>query len=139
MFPKRSGLSALFGSLELRALEALWRRAADVSVRELMDDFPAAAYTTVMTTVDRLHRKGVLAREKAGRAFVYRPRYSREQLESGVAVSALESLLHAGGAEPVLSHFVDEVSRHDERLLDELERLVREKRAERQRDGGGGR
>ena len=115
-------------------MEALWRREAPASVRDLVDEFDGAAYTTLMTTLDRLHRKGMLAREKAGRAFVYRPRYSRERLESGVAASALESLLRAGSAEPVLSHFVDEVSRHDERLLDELERLVREKRASRRRD-----
>ena len=131
----KSGLSSLFGALELRVLEALWRRDRDVSVRELLEEFPGAAYTTLMTTVDRLHRKGVLAREKAGRAFVYHARYTREQLESGVAASALESLLRAGSTEPILSYFVDEVSRQDERLLDELERLVREKRAQLQRGG----
>jgi predicted transcriptional regulator len=139
VFHKRPGLASVFGTLELRVLDALWRRGPDVSVRELLGEFPGAAYTTLMTTVDRLHRKGVLAREKAGRAFVYRPIYSREQLESGVAARALGSLLRAGSAEPVLSHFVDEVSRQDERLLDELERLVREKRAALRRDGEPGR
>ena len=124
----------MFGALELRVMEALWRREGPASVRDLVDQFDGTAYTTLMTTLDRLHRKGVLEREKAGRAFLYRPRHTREQLESGMAASAIESLLRAGGAEPVLSHFVDEVSRHDERLLDELERLVREKRALRRRD-----
>ena len=81
-----------------------------------------------MTTLDRLHRKGVLDREKAGRAFVYRPRYTRDELESGVAARALGSLLGDAAAQPVLSFFVDEVSRRDERLLDELERLVQLKR-----------
>ena len=49
-------------------------------------------------------------------------------METGLVAHALEPLLRGGGAQPILSCFVDEVSRHDERLLDELERLVREKR-----------
>jgi len=129
---KAAGLASMFGALELRILDAIWRRETDVSVRDLVADFPSAAYTTLMTTMDRLHRKGVLERKKQGRAFVYHARYTRAELESGVAASALESLLEGGAAEPVLSFFVDEVTRHDERLLDELERLVLEKRRARQ-------
>jgi predicted transcriptional regulator len=131
---KGAGLDVAFGALELRVLEALWRRDAAVSVRELVADFPGAAYTTLMTTLDRLYRKGVLDRTKTGRAFLYEPRYTREQLESAFAARTFESLLRGGSAEPILSYFVDEVSRHDDRLLDELERLIREKR--RGRDGG---
>jgi predicted transcriptional regulator len=130
---KPAGLGGVFGALELRVLDAVWARQTPVTVRDLVDEFDGAAYTTVMTTLDRLHRKGVLDREKAGRAFLYRARYSREALQSGLAARALESLLERGTAEPVLSHFVDEVSRRDARLLDELERLVQEKRKEQQR------
>jgi predicted transcriptional regulator len=130
---KPAGLDGVFGALEMRVMEALWRRAAPVSVRDLISDFDGTAYTTLMTTLDRLHRKGVLHREKVGRAFVYEPRYSREAMESGVAVRALESLIERSSAEPVLSYFVDEVSRRDARLLDELERLVQAKRRERER------
>jgi len=72
------GLASVFGALELRVLEALWRRGEDASVRDLMPEFPQAAYTTLMTTLDRLHRKGVLERRKDGRAFLYRPVSSRE-------------------------------------------------------------
>lgn len=123
----RPGLASVFGALELRILEALWRRAEAASVRDLQTDFPSAAYTTLMTTLDRLHRKGVLDRLKEGRAFLYRPRYSRGELESGAAAHALGTLL-GGEPQPILSFFVDEVSRHDERLLDELARLIDEKR-----------
>ena len=61
MFPRRkpSGLASVFGALELRVLEALWRR-GEGTVRDLRADFPAAAYTTLMTTMERLHKKGVL-------------------------------------------------------------------------------
>ena len=53
---------------------------------------------------------------------------SREELESGLVTRALQPLLQGASAEPILSFFVEEVSRQVERLLDELERLVREKR-----------
>jgi predicted transcriptional regulator len=81
-----------------------------------------------MTTMERLHKKGVLDREKSGRAFIYRPINTRAELESGLITRAIQPLLSSESARPVLSCFVDEVSRHDERLLDELERLVQEKR-----------
>ena len=131
---KPSGLAALFGALELRVLEAMWEGHAEVSVRDLQAQFPAAAYTTLMTTMDRLHRKGVLSRRKVGRAFVYRPSSSRQDLESGLVTRALQPLLRGDGAQPILSFFVEEVSRQDDGLFDELERLVREKR--RKQEGG---
>jgi predicted transcriptional regulator len=132
--PKPSGLASLFGALELRVLDAVWRRGGEVAVRDLQAEFPASAYTTLMTTMDRLHRKGVLERRKVGRAFIYQAVNSREEMESGLMARALKPLLEGANAEPILSFFVEEVSRQDDRLLDELERLVREKR--RKLDGG---
>ena len=124
---KSPGLASVFGALELRVLEALWRRGTG-TVRDLCDDFPTAAYTTLMTTMERLHKKGVLHRQKSDRAFVYQPVSTRVELESGLITRAIQPLLSSDSARPVLSCFVDEVSRQDERLLDELERLVQQKR-----------
>ena len=123
-------LARFFGALEVRVLEALWQRAAPQSVRALQPAFPGIAYTTLMTTLDRLHRKGVLDRDKAGRAFVYRPRYSRAALLSGLAGEALEAVfgVRAAGLAPILSFFVDAVSREDQESLAALERLVRDRR-----------
>jgi predicted transcriptional regulator len=126
--PKPSGLASIFGALELRVLDALWRRGGELAVRDIQPDFPGSAYTTLMTTMDRLHRKGVLERRKVGRAFAYRPLTSRRELESSLVTRALQPLLAGEGAQPILSFFVEQVSRQDDRLLDELERLVREKR-----------
>ncbi len=131
--PRPSGLPGMFGTLELRVLEALWQRSSGASVRDLQPEFPSAAYTTLMTTMERLHRKGVLDREKTGRAFVYRPRYSREELETGAAARTVGSLLGQGHDQPILSCLVDAVGDHDARLLDDLERLVRAKRREQER------
>jgi predicted transcriptional regulator len=125
--------STVLGPLERRVLDALWQRAAPATVRDLQPAFPEIAYTTLMTTLDRLHRKQVLARTKAGRAFVYEPLESRAAFDSQRATHALLAAVSRGGpsARPVLSCFVDALGNHDEALLTELERLVRARRAER--------
>ncbi len=129
-----TSLDAAFGPLELRVLQALWKHAGPATVRDLHPDFPTIAYTTLMTTLDRLHRKGVLDREKSGRAFAYWPRCSRDELRSELAPATLADLLQTGetSLRPIISMFVDAVSARDAALLDELEALVREKR-----DGSG--
>lgn len=134
-------LGTWFGKLELRVLDALWRKAEPSSVRDVQADLPRAAYTTIMTTLDRLHRKGVLDRVKSGRAFLYSPRFSREQLQAGLAEDALQSLLGPDAArwKPVLSMLVDAVTRQDRDVLDELERLAAERRREQAPGPTGGR
>lgn len=88
------------------------------------------AYTTVMTTLDRLYKKGLLERRKDGRAFVYSVKYSLEEMERSVAADVVDRLFDTSSStvEPVLACIVDSVSERDVQLLDELERLVREKR-----------
>jgi predicted transcriptional regulator len=128
----RGDLGSVFGPLEVRVLEALWRRRSS-SVRDLQADFPDTAYTTLMTTLDRLHRKGVLDRVKEGRAFVYEPRFTPDELQSGLVEQVLDLLVGRDrrSMQPVLSCFVETVGARAAALLDELERLVREKRQER--------
>jgi predicted transcriptional regulator len=112
-------------------MDELWRRPEGACVRDVQAAFAGTlAYTTLMTTLDRLHRKGVLDRRKAGRAYVYTPRWSREELERGLASDLIGSLLAGGAqaAQPVLSCIVDAVGERDRLLLDELDRLVKEKR-----------
>src|SRR5512143_1103616 len=108
----RGELGTFFGGLEVRVLEALWGRRSPASVRDLQGDFPRTAYTTLMTTLDRLHRKGVLERTKSGRAFLYHPRCTREELRRDLAENALGVILGPGvSAHPLLSFFLDAVSR----------------------------
>ena len=130
----RDELDGWFGKLERRVLGALWRRGPS-AVRDLQDAFPETAYTTLMTTLDRLHRKGVLDRAKDGRAFVYTPRFTRDDLRAGLAERALHTLLgdDAARVRPLLSFLVDAVTRGDREALDELEQLVRQKRNHRER------
>lgn len=128
--------ATLLGPLERKVLDALWARDAAATVRDLQPTFPAVAYTTLMTTMDRLYRKGILERAKAGRAFVYRPHQTRAAFDSHRATHALLAAVERGGApEPVLSCFIDALGSHDEQLLDQLEALVRARRADREPRG----
>jgi len=91
----------------------------------------------VMTTMDRLFKKGLLIRRKIGRAFVYSAAVSRNELEGAVASELVQSLLRRDREPlPILSSLVDAVSERDRALLDELERLVRQKRRQIEREGG---
>ncbi len=108
----------------------MWKR-GDATVREILNDCnPALAYTTVMTTLDRLHKKGVLARGPEGRAYRYWPRQTAEDFQRAAAQNAIRELLEAGAATASLSHLVEAVSEHDRQLLDELQRLIERKRQE---------
>ena len=124
--------AARLGPLEWRVLETLWTRSASASVRDLQPEFNEIAYTTLMTTMDRLFRKGVLDRTKQGRAFLYAPRLTRHEFESARATDALRVALDGNSADlsPLLSFFVQAVGDRDRELLDELEALVRARRAE---------
>jgi predicted transcriptional regulator len=125
-----SDLQPFFGALEIRVLEALWAQDEAQSVRDLHPHFAGIAYTTLMTTLDRLHRKGVLSREKSGRAFLYRTRCSRADLVAELAGVALGAAFGARADElrPILSFFVETVSRQDRESLAALEQLVAERR-----------
>jgi predicted transcriptional regulator len=118
------------GDLERRSMEQV-RLQGEVNVACVRSGLNEHyAYTTVMTTLDRLYKKGLLSRRKEGRAFYYSAKYSREEMERGVAQDVIDSLFDnsIGRAEPVLACIVDSVSERDRQLLDDLERLIKEKR-----------
>jgi predicted transcriptional regulator len=127
---ERDPLESSLGHLEREVMDIVWRNDR-VSVRDVRAQLArAVAYTTVMTTLDRLFKKGLLDRVREGRAFVYRAAHTRQDVEAAVASGLLRGLLEsgAGGARPVLSNLVDVISDRDSALLDELEELVRQKR-----------
>jgi BlaI family penicillinase repressor len=125
------GSSRPLGPLEQRMLDELWARGS-ATVRELVEeDCEGLAYTTVMTTLDRLFKKGLLTRAEEGRAFRYAPRFSREELHREAAGHALRALLDASPASSLpLSFLVEILSERDEQLLDDLRKLVDRKRRE---------
>jgi predicted transcriptional regulator len=131
--PGARGAAHVLGELETAVMEILWRepRLSVSQVEEQLRRRREIAHTTVLTTLDRMYRKGYLTREKQGKAFIYSPRYSREEFEHGLAQEVLGALL-GQFTEPAISTFVDLVA-SDEGALDQLEALIREKRRERMR------
>ncbi len=120
------------GKLERQVLDQTWSR-HETSVRDVYLAFDETiAYTTLMTTLDRLYKKRLLDRRKDGRAFVYSPAVSREEFEHGIREDVIDGLLGDGaeGVRPVLACIVETVSENDRELLDELERLIKEKKRE---------
>jgi predicted transcriptional regulator len=121
--------SSQLGPLEERMLEALWKR-GDGTVREMVDDgCQDLAYTTVMTTLDRLFKKSLLSRQPEGRAFRYKPRFTREELHREVAGEAFRQLLDACPSSSLpLSYLVEVLTERDGQLLDDLRKVVEAKR-----------
>ena len=89
-------------------MERLWRWDRPAPVREVLEDMQQdrqIAYTTVMTVLDNLHRKGMVMREKNGRAYVYRPTRSRESHTAELMEQVLARTSNRGGA---LLRFVED-------------------------------
>ena len=120
---------AQLGHLEAAVMDRLWSRDEPLSVREVLEDLRAErplAYTTVMTVLDNLHRKGIVIRQKSGRAYVYRPSRSRETHTADLMEQALSSSSDRGGA---LLRFVEKMSTEEaedlRRALDQREIVQR--------------
>jgi predicted transcriptional regulator len=95
-----------FGELEAVVMHLVWGHDGPVTVRTLFDELSQArpiAYTTVMSTMDNLHRKGWLARERDGKAYRYTAVASREEYSAQLM---REAMAEAGDDEAVLAHFV---------------------------------
>jgi len=122
------------GSLESKLMERLWSM-GEISVRDLHVEFaPRLAYTTVMTTLDRLYKKGLLTRRKEGKAYMYVPAFDQKQYQERLAQHWIGmALTHSSHSQAVLSSFVDAVSESDQQMLDRLDHLVKAKQRARRR------
>jgi predicted transcriptional regulator len=128
----RTGRQLLLGPLEFQVMEVLWT-VGECSVRDVVERLERKpAYTTVMTTLDRLFKKGLLVRQKSERAFLYTTRLSHLDWERQRAGDLVAGLL--AGSQPsrelLLSSLIDAVGLHDVTLLEQLEEKIRSKRKE---------
>lgn len=133
--PGRERISAgsmHMGPLEIDVMEVIWRLGTG-NVRDVVELLERKlAYTTVMTTLDRLYKKGLLSREMNERAFTYSAKVTREEWDRRRAGEMMAGFL-AGPEEShhlLLSCLVDAVGTHDAMLLDELEKKIQSKRQE---------
>ncbi len=120
------------GPLEITVMEILWTR-GESNVRDVVDRLGRPlAYTTVMTTLDRLFKKGLLQRRKFDRAFLYLPALNRTEWERKRAGDFVADFLSSDepSRDLLVSCLVEAVGRHDEALLDELEKKIKLRRKE---------
>jgi predicted transcriptional regulator len=118
-----------FGELEAVVMDRIWDRDGTSTVREIFDELAVEreiAYTTVMSTMDNLHTKGWLARERDGKAYQYWPTLTREQHSAQLMRDALDG---GGRSDLVLTHFLEQISPEESaRLREALQRLARRAR-----------
>ena len=118
------------GELEAVIMDRLWEWGRPALVREMVDDLHderPLAYTTVMTVMENLHRKGWLRRERDGRAWRYEPTGSRSAYTAALMNDALAT---SPDRRTALAHFALQMSPHDAALLREaLEQALGEPKA----------
>jgi len=101
-------VAARLGGLERKVMEVLWTDlGVPVSVRQIEEQVPGYAYTTLLTVLTRLHRKGLVRRTKDGRAFLYAATTSREEYTAELMREALEAVTDRSA---VLARFAQSVS-----------------------------
>lgn len=101
-------------------MDRVWRRDDGVTVREVFEELADArriAYTTVLSTLDNLHRKGWVRRERDGKAYRYWPTMTREERSANLMRAAFDD---GGNVETVLAFFVDQMSADESAKLQEL-------------------
>ena len=128
--PKPS--STILGPLEFSVIEVLWKH-GEKNVRDVTSLLTRPlAYTTVMTTLDRLYKKGLLNRKKVDRAFFYRARFTQEEIDRQRAQEFMAPFLENGGEmrSVLVSCLIDSASQNDDAILVELERRIQLKREE---------
>ncbi|GAA2559202.1 BlaI/MecI/CopY family transcriptional regulator [Mycolicibacterium diernhoferi] len=99
-----------FGDLEATVMDRVWGREDGVTVREVFEELCDArqiAYTTVLSTLDNLHRKGWVRREREGKAYRYWATMTREQRSANLMRAAFQT---GGRPEAVLAFFVEQMS-----------------------------
>lgn len=131
--PEHEGLKASLFDLEADVMEIVWSEAWQAfsvgDVHQRLEKERDIAYTTVMTTVSRLHDKGLLGRERDGKRYLYHPLMDKDEFLRSMAREVLGSLFDAGleGAEALL---VERVVTADGEDLDRLEALISARRKE---------
>jgi predicted transcriptional regulator len=106
-----------FGELEAAVMDRMWSASEPRSVRDIMEDLQherQIAYTTVMTVMERLFRKGLLTRVEENRAYQYSPAQSRADYTAGLMA---ETLANSTDKAATLVHFAERVTAREAKQL----------------------
>jgi predicted transcriptional regulator len=127
----KTGIELRLHELEAAIMDVVWsRRLRTFGVRDVvavLEKRRTIAYTTVMTTVTRLHAKGLLSRVRDGKRYLYSPKLTREEFLRSTAREVLDG---AVGGQQAMVMLVEKVSEASAAELDQLEALIRRRREE---------
>jgi BlaI family penicillinase repressor len=120
------------GDLEADVMGVVWERgrASVQDVKDALEPGRKLAYTTVMTVMSRLAEKGMLERQKEGRAYWYTPAASREKV-AGSLLRSMVNQLYNGATGRAVAHLLNTDAKVDDAELERLEQLIRSKRGKR--------
>ncbi len=121
------------GELEMAVLEHLWSNGEfdAKSVHAVLGKIRGITHNTIQSTLERLFKKKLLARNKVGYAYVYRTTVARDEL-MGQMINDVVNTMSKDNAEGMLAAFVDIAARTDNAHLDRLEQLINEYRSNHQ-------
>ncbi len=129
--PGKKGLELRLHDLEAAIMDVVWsKRLSSFAVSEVLTVLEKQrdiAYTTVMTTIARLHDKGLLDRTRDGKRYLYSPKVTREQFLESTAREVLDG---AVGGHQVIAMLAEKVCEASAGELDDLEALIRQRREE---------
>ena len=127
--PHKKGVRKILGDLEADIMEVVWSKTT-ITVREVFKELKKSreiAYTTVMTVMTRLAEKGLLQKIKQGNAFVYNAAKSKAEFTKSTIKKVITELL-ADFSTPAISQFIDSIDDSQPEKMDELARLIEQKR-----------
>jgi len=132
--PLEEGVRKILGFLEFDVMKIIWDNSSKISVRDVfqaLSDKRDIAYTTVMTTMDRLYKKGLLLRKKAIKGYLYWPSVSEEELEKHIVRQTLKGIFtDMMTRKPVMSYFLNPETDEDVRILEMFSDMIEKVRKE---------
>ncbi|MBI2469775.1 MAG: BlaI/MecI/CopY family transcriptional regulator [Planctomycetes bacterium] len=127
--PFKEGINQVLGALETDIMEALWNR-GESCVKDILDAFSSGrdtSYSTVITVTNRMVKKGLLKKRKVGKAFFYKPAYTREEFFEVVSKKMVEGV-SGFSFQSAMVHFVDYMSRMNPDKIEYFSKLIESKR-----------
>jgi len=106
--PHKKGLNQVLGTLEKDIVDALWE-CGEACIKEILESFPQdknISYSTVITVTNRMTKKGLLKKRKVGKAYFYKPVYSKEQFYEEVSKAVVNGV-SGFSFQTAMVHFVD--------------------------------
>ena len=127
--PFKEGINQVLGTMEKEIMEALWNR-EEGSVKDVLDTFPPGrdvSYSTVITVTNRMAKKGLLAKRKVGKAYLYKPAYTKEQFLETVSKKIVEGVSGIS-LDAALVHFVDYMVKVEPEKMEYFSQLIESRR-----------